>query len=69
VLRPGRQQEQVPGEGDPNLAMNEVFVDAVRRRDGSAIRSDYADGLRTFEVTYACHLSAQEGREVRLSEL
>jgi myo-inositol 2-dehydrogenase/D-chiro-inositol 1-dehydrogenase len=69
VLRPGRQQEEVPGTGDPNLSMNEIFVDAVRRQDGSAILSDYADGLRTFEVTYACHLSAQEGREVRLSEL
>jgi myo-inositol 2-dehydrogenase/D-chiro-inositol 1-dehydrogenase len=69
VMRPGQQREEVPAEGDPNLRLNEVFVDAVRRGDGSAIRSDYADGLRTFEVTYACHLSAQEGREVRLADL
>ncbi|HEX2033642.1 MAG TPA: Gfo/Idh/MocA family oxidoreductase [Chloroflexota bacterium] len=66
VMRPERQREEVPGEGDANLRMNQVFVEAVKSGDGQAILSDYAEGVRTFAVTYACHLSATEGREVRL---
>ncbi|MDQ3702954.1 MAG: Gfo/Idh/MocA family oxidoreductase [Chloroflexota bacterium] len=69
ILRPGQQREEVKDEGDPNLRLNQAFVGAVRSGDGSAILSDYADGLKTFEVTYACTLSAQEGREVRLDRL
>jgi len=69
VMRPGQEREETVAEGDPNLTMNRVFVDAVRGGDTSAILSDYEDGLRTFELTYACQLSADEGREVRLSEL
>src|SRR5919202_3999238 len=49
-LLPGRQREEVAGEGDPNLAMNRTFVEAVRTGDPSGIRSDYSDGMRTFEV-------------------
>ena len=40
--------------------------DAVQTGDSSSIRSDYADGMRTFEVTYACQLSADRGQEIRL---
>ena len=69
VMRPGQEREETVAEGDPNLKMNRVFVDAVRGGDTSAILSDYEDGLRTFELTYACQLSADEGREVRLAEL
>jgi myo-inositol 2-dehydrogenase/D-chiro-inositol 1-dehydrogenase len=69
VMRPGQEREETAAEGDPNLKMNEVFVDAVRSGDASAILSDYEDGLRTFELTYACQLAAEQGREVRLSEL
>ena len=69
VMRPGQEREETVAEGDPNLKMNRVFVDAVRGGDASAILSDYEDGLRTFELTYACQLSAEEGREVRLGEL
>jgi myo-inositol 2-dehydrogenase / D-chiro-inositol 1-dehydrogenase len=65
-LLPDRQHEEVTGEGDPNLAMNRAFVDAVRTGDPAQIRSDYTDGLRTFEVTYACQLSADRGQEIRL---
>jgi len=69
VMRPGQAREETEAEGDPNLRMNRVFVEAVRSGDASAILSDYEDGLRTFELTYACQLSADEGREVHLGEL
>lgn len=66
VMRPEKQQNEVKAEGDPNLAMNRAFVNAVESGDTSGILSDYTDGMKTFEVTYACHLSATQGKEVRL---
>ncbi|MGH2350191.1 MAG: Gfo/Idh/MocA family protein, partial [Chloroflexota bacterium] len=66
TMRPGRQREETAAEGDGNLRMNQVFVNAVTTGDRSGILSDYADGMKTFEVTYACQLSAERGQEVRL---
>ena len=68
VMKPERQQQEVVAEGDPNLDMNRVFVHAVQSGDRSGILSDYGEGLKTFELTYACQLSAEQGREVRLGE-
>jgi myo-inositol 2-dehydrogenase/D-chiro-inositol 1-dehydrogenase len=63
---PERKKDEVTAEGDPNLRMNEVFVHAVETGDRSGILSDYAEGMRTFELTYACQLSADQGKEIRL---
>ncbi len=68
VMKPEKQQETITGEGDPNLKMNRVFVHAVQSGDRSGILSDYADGMRTFELTYACQLSAERGQVVRIGE-
>ena len=67
-MLPNRQQEEIPGEGDPNLAMNRAFVEAVKSGQQSGILSDYSDGMRTFELTYACHLSATQGKEITLGQ-
>lgn len=69
IMRPERQREEIAGEGDPNLSMNRAFVAAVQTGDRSGILSDYTDGMKTFEVTYACQLSAEQGKEVRLPVL
>lgn len=66
VMRPARQREEFAGEGDPNLAMNQAFVKAVQTGDRSQIRSDYTEGLKTFELTYACQLSADRGKELKI---
>ncbi len=68
VMRPERQQEEVRAEGDPNLEMNRVFVQAIQSGDRSGILSDYDDGMRTFELTYACQLSAERGQPVTLGQ-
>jgi predicted dehydrogenase len=68
VMRPQGQREEIANENDPNLELNRAFVGAVQTGDRSGIRSDYADGLKTFELTYACHLSAEQGHVVRLGE-
>ena len=69
VLMPadGSTEEFRPRE-EPNRRMNEVFVRAVQTGDPTEIQSDYADGLRTFELTYAAHLAATRGEVVRIGE-
>lgn len=53
---------------DPYVAENAAFLHAVKTGDTSRIRSDYADAFRSFEVTAAANVSAEEGRPVRLNE-
>jgi len=43
-----------------------VFMNAVRTGNKSAIRSDYADALKTLAVTLAANKSARKGEPVRL---
>jgi hypothetical protein len=59
------------GEAPPALtrldgSIDAVFVDAVRRRDGSAIRSSYADAVRSLAVSLAANESARTGAPVRV---
>lgn len=42
--------------------IDEVFMDAIRKGDGSAILSDYEDGVRSLDVTLAANRSAGSGR-------
>lgn len=50
---------------DPYVLENAAFLHAVRTGDTSRIRSDYADAYRSFEITAAANVSAEEGRPVR----
>jgi hypothetical protein len=68
LMLPERQREEIAAEGDPNLAMNRAFVRALQTGDRSGILSDYTDGMRTFELTYACQLSADRGQAIRLGQ-
>ena len=52
----------LPTETVPNI--DQAFVEAIRRRDQTLIRSSYADGLKTAAVTIAANQSAREGRPV-----
>ena len=51
----------------PDGSIDEVFVDAVRRRDGSAIRSDYAEGVRSLAVSLAANESANTGAPIKVA--
>ncbi|MBI3972347.1 MAG: Gfo/Idh/MocA family oxidoreductase [Chloroflexi bacterium] len=53
----------------PDRSIDAVFVDAVRRGDGSAIRSPYADGVRSLAVALAANESARRGAPVRVEAL
>ncbi|MGH2353057.1 MAG: Gfo/Idh/MocA family protein [Chloroflexota bacterium] len=51
----------------PDGSIDAMFVEAVRRRDGSAIRSPYADAVRSLAVSLAANESAQTGAPVKVS--
>jgi myo-inositol 2-dehydrogenase/D-chiro-inositol 1-dehydrogenase len=51
---------------DPYIAENKAFLHAVRTGDTAQILSDYEDGLKTQEVTYAALKSANTGLPVKL---
>lgn len=68
ILRGRNDRQEIPEEGNPNMAMNQAFVEAVRTGNRSLIRCPYDEGMRTFALTYACHISATERRLVRIGE-
>ncbi len=65
VHQAGMTEEQSPaGPG-----IDEVFIQAVRSGDASAIRSPYADAVRSLSVSLAMNRSAAEGRPVRVADM
>ncbi|WP_438435175.1 Gfo/Idh/MocA family protein [Gorillibacterium sp. sgz500922] len=67
VLENGRKLEQ-RHDGQALRKENEAFVHALRTGDRSRIRSDYADALKTFELTLAANRSARTGKPVTIAE-
>ena len=45
--------------------IDEVFIDAIRRGDGSKVLSDFEDGVRTLDITLAANKSAETGKPER----
>ena len=70
---PSRVLVQEDGEWvdktEPSPTIDEVFVDAVRRGDGSSILSPYSDAVQTLAISLAANQSAQENRPIAISDL
>jgi len=49
-----------------NRAVN-AFIDAIRKKDSSLVKSDYIDGLKTFKVTLAANESIASKQPIILS--
>jgi myo-inositol 2-dehydrogenase/D-chiro-inositol 1-dehydrogenase len=65
IERLGQAQEFTP-QVDPYLRASQAFVQAVTAGDPTGIRSAYADGLRTVQVTLAANHAMRTGQIVRL---
>ncbi len=50
----------------PGPSIDEVFVDAVYRCDGSRILSPYGDAVKSLAISLTANQSAQEGVPIRL---
>lgn len=65
VYREGGAEECT--ETGPGI--DEVFVNAAKTGDGSAIRSPYSDAVKSLSVSLAMNLSARENRPVRVADI
>jgi predicted dehydrogenase len=62
----GKETEE---QQQPDGSIDEVFVQAVRTGDARAIRSDYADAIRSLAISIAANESARTGRPVTVPAL
>lgn len=60
------EEEKIPGEENIFALEDRVFIDAVKSGDRSKIGTDYADGLKTAEITVGANRSMDSGEPVRL---
>jgi len=66
ILAVDSKPETIKGEGDIFRVEDEIFINAVRTGDASGILCDYADGLKTAEVTLAGNRSMETGEPIKL---
>ena len=62
VRRPGQEAtETIDFAGDdPYLTEDRAFIEAVRTGDASAVRSAYADAMKTYELTWTIRRAGEE---------
>jgi len=72
-VRIGWDKIEVSPEGAAEVALpeagpsiHETFVEAIRKNDPSLVRSDYADALKTTEITLGANESARTGKPVEM---
>ena len=56
-------------ENDYFQDLDNAFIDAVRRKDESALKSTYADAVKTQEVVMAVNQSLETGEVVQISDM
>ncbi len=59
---------EIPGEKDIFAIEDRAFLDAVKQNDPSGILSDYEDGVRSLEMSFAAIKSLETGRPVQLTD-
>ena len=57
---------EFPYKDDVYMKEDEVFIEAVRRKNDSGIKCNYSDALETLKLTLAVSESMEKGTEVRL---
>jgi len=65
----GGKTEEHRFAGQPMLAEDQAFVEAVARKDPNRVRSSYLDAARTLAVTLAAEESARTGLPVDVPKL
>lgn len=65
LIEPGKRTE-IASRNDPYRTEDQVFLDAIRTGNRTAIRSTYADAVKSMAVTLAANESYQKGQPVRV---
>jgi predicted dehydrogenase len=66
VSRDGSVPLEIPGEKDILAIEGRAFLDAVKSNDPSGILSDYEDGVRSLELSFAANKSLETRRPIHL---
>lgn len=61
--------EELQAERNGHVYETELFIQAIKQREQSLIRCDYADAVKTLAVTLAANESAQKGTVVKVPTL
>ena len=64
-----REDGEVASKTAPGPSIDEVFVDAVRRGDGSKILSPYSDAVKSLAISLAAIQSSETGAPVSISSI
>ena len=66
VIRTSAETRDIPRRVDQTTLLDRAFLDAVRANDPSAVRSSYADALKSLELSFAANESMESGQVVYL---
>ena len=66
VIRTTAETRDIPRKVDQTTLLDRAFIDAVRAGDPSAVRSPYADGLKSLELGFAANKSMETGQAIIL---
>ncbi len=66
TLSAGSDCVTLKDDGKAGITCDRTFVDAVLTGDGSAIRSPYADAVKTLAFVLACNQSMEENKPVKV---
>ncbi|MBR3505268.1 MAG: Gfo/Idh/MocA family oxidoreductase [Clostridia bacterium] len=66
VIRTTAETRDIPRKVDQTALLDRAFIDAVRAGDPKAVRSPYADALKTLELGFAANKSMETGQVIIL---
>ncbi len=67
IYRVGEEEpEEVPGDEEVFYLEDVAFIEMLRSGDQSKVQSDYADSLKTLEISIAADQSVATGETIRL---
>ena len=59
----------IPGETDIFTIENRAFLEAVKQNDPTKIKSDYKEGVRSLNISFAAIKSLETGNPIRIDSL
>jgi predicted dehydrogenase len=65
LIEPGKRTE-IASRNDPYRTEDQIFLQAIRSGDTSAIRSNYADAVKSLAVSLVVNESYQTGKPVKV---
>ncbi len=66
VIRTAAETRDIPRKVDQTMLLDRAFIDAVRAGDPTAVRSPYADALKSLELGFAANRSMETGQAIIL---